>query len=199
MDGQNLVNCPTRQSLSLSIGSLHWLSRFPHPGKKEILDSKVLGRTVFKMQFLNFRLMEAIHFGFSEKVGILSPIWDRKRLQMDGSPYHPLDQDLFIISTEINTQYSTIQYYIWGSMYASKWENISVVLPSSSLSLPYRLHGLIIQKKWPLLYALIREGFNKQNGIIYIYIFIFTPIFLLQYMKRILRLVLDKNITFKSS
>ena len=31
-----LVNCPTRQSLLLSIGSLHWLSRFPNPDNKEI-------------------------------------------------------------------------------------------------------------------------------------------------------------------
>ena len=29
--GRELVNCPTQESLSLSIGSLHWLSRFPHP------------------------------------------------------------------------------------------------------------------------------------------------------------------------
>ena len=32
----DLVNCPTRQSLLLSIGSLHWLSRFPYPDNKEI-------------------------------------------------------------------------------------------------------------------------------------------------------------------
>ena len=31
-----IVNCPTRQSLLLFIGSLHWLSRFPYPDNKEI-------------------------------------------------------------------------------------------------------------------------------------------------------------------
>ena len=39
LPGNGLVNCPTRQFLSLSIGSLHWLSRlsrFPYPDNKEI-------------------------------------------------------------------------------------------------------------------------------------------------------------------
>ena len=31
-----LFNCPTRQSLLLFIGSLHWLSRFPYPDNEEI-------------------------------------------------------------------------------------------------------------------------------------------------------------------